>query len=1103
MEILQYLFMIKIIDLKKYEREEEEKPIEVYDKNGKRITNLEKYKNDEGDLVIDIYDKDGKIITDLEKYKKKEEPEIIRYKTKDGDYATDVYDKNGKRITDLAKYKKEDGGYTIPIYDIHRNNITSIERLSPETNEYKPISISRYNINPRDKNKDLNKLSQQGDNYIPSYVKNKEESKMKPITLIGEKTQIGKLLEQYNFLRQNNFSLNNLKEEDKDIQFDPKKALLLDLLNDKEQKTKMLLWKYFCIWRGNVLDQYRDLGDLLKFVRGSSLTSLNGNFIESLKNIKNPRLYSIALRKFIMNLFHKNIDLLRDAFNKWKKVVNKEKMTFLKSKFFYSLCKKNDKKNKEEDDGVSDAINNIDNLRKKKSLNLGKEYPDEIKNILSLYFNKWRGGQNLRNKFFFGKKTISLPNDLQKLVFKKDKISEAFIRALLDNIPEEEKENIDVSEWIKHPLRRALIIRYRRERMIIFRYLLKWYHKVRLMLAIDHLERIVEGKHNLTRLLRLRPSKILYKKMKLMNPKFYKSKGEKLVKILLNIAKYKPFKDLIDNMRLMIRINKLRNTQPKIHEIVSNYILKKYLDIWRNNVEEMKEQKRKLLLTYVKKKIKDEKTISQRRKNELLKRIINNLLKGEMNKLLLAFKVWNKIANILKDEKKQIIRKTENGIITTINGEEKIIDGNDFREGGGVNIKLVKNKDGVFTIEDIVNTTLTENERQEILQKKLPATIGLIDDKKKTLLKIKLYQWKNNARKITINNKATKIQRFVRDKLGNYFLKKKSDFFTDLAKNYIKYILLNAGKINILNNTLKRIIYGKLFDKLNNIRKNNISLVSLYENLSKANNNLKEQNKKILIRKILKLYTYVVLKNLFDKIKNTYKNKSKDSLKELWSTLKTSLLKKAEYSYGNQLSNENKSFSKKLSFSSKKSSGPLKSNINNSIPYISLVPHLIKYLEGKVKERKDVFYQKLKSDCRNKKLWSGLEKYINKKLNPDKEYFFQNIKKSATSGETQKKLYKLLRRKIIKKLFTQIKEPSRLLKLMYLIKISIVNKEIAEKRWIRVLLRKWRFISFSKNISKKKMAFLYKHLHVNYLEMVNDVFGEEEQANPSVIILDS
>ena len=861
----------------------------------------------------------------------------------------------------------------------------------------------------------------------------------------------------------------------------------------------MLLWKYFCIWRGNILDQYRDLGDLLKFVRGESLSNLNGNFIESLKNIKNPRLYSIALRKFVMNLFHKNIDLLRDAFNKWKKIVNKEKMTFLKSKFFYSLCKKNDKKNKEQDDGVSEAINNADNLRKNKVLNFGKEYPDEIKNLLSLYFNKWRGGQNLRTKFFFGKKIVSLPGDLQKFVFKKDKVSENFIRALLENIPEEEKENLDVNKWIKHPLRRALIIRYRRERMIIFRYLLKWYHKVRLMLAIGHLERIVEGKQNLTRLLRLKPSKILYKKMKLMNPKFYKAKGEKLVKILLNIAKYNPFKTLLDNMKLMNRVNKLRNTQPKVHKIVSDYLLKRYLDLWRNNVEEMKEQKIKLLLTYVKKKIKDEGIISQRRKNELLKRILNNLLKRDMNKLLLALKVWNKIANIVKDEKKRIIRETENGIITTINGKEKIIDGNDFREGGGVNIKLVKNKDGVFTIEDIVNTTLTENERQEILQKKLPATIGLIDDKKRALLKIKLYQWKNNARKITINDSATKIQRFIKETFGNYFLRKKSNFFINLAKKYFQNMLLNAAKMNILNNTLKRIIYRKLFDKLDKIRNNKISLASLYEHLSNANINLKEQNKKNLIKKILKLYTYVVLKNLFDEIKKSYKNKTKDSLKEFWSKLKVSLLKKAEYSYGNQLSNENRSFSKKLSFSSKKSLGSLKSNINNSIPYISLVPYLIKYLEGKIRERKDIFYQKFKLDNRNKKLCSALEKYINKNIYPDKEDFFYNIKKSATSGENQKKLFTLLRRKIIKKLFERIEEPSRLMKLIYLIKISIVNKEIAEKRWIRVLIRKWRFISFSKNISKKKMAFLYKHLHVNYLEMVNDVFGEEEQANPSVI----
>ena len=95
---------------------------------------------------------------------------------------------------------------------------------------------------------------------------------------------------------------------------------------------------------------------------------------------------------------------------------------------------------------------------------------------------------------------------------------------------------MDIREWLNNPLRRMVVLRYRRERMIIFRFLLKWHNKVRLMLAIQHLEKIVEGRYKLTRLLRYRPSKILYKRMKLMNPKFYKTKGEKLVKILLNMA---------------------------------------------------------------------------------------------------------------------------------------------------------------------------------------------------------------------------------------------------------------------------------------------------------------------------------------------------------------------------------------------------------------------------------------------------------------------------------------------------------------------------------------------------------------------------------------
>ena len=66
--------------------------------------------------------------------------------------------------------------------------------------------------------------------------KQKKYAKIKPITRIGNKTEIGKLLEKYSFLRTNTFSLKNLTNPE--IEFDKKAALLLDILNDKEQKTK-------------------------------------------------------------------------------------------------------------------------------------------------------------------------------------------------------------------------------------------------------------------------------------------------------------------------------------------------------------------------------------------------------------------------------------------------------------------------------------------------------------------------------------------------------------------------------------------------------------------------------------------------------------------------------------------------------------------------------------------------------------------------------------------------------------------------------------------------------------------------------------------------
>ena len=57
---------------------------------------------------------------------------------------------------------------------------------------------------------------------------------------------------------------------------------------------------------------------------------------------------------------------------------------------------------------------------------------------------------------------------------------------------------------------------------------------------------------------------------------------------------------------------------------------------------------------------------------------------------------------------------------------------------------------------------------------------------------------------------------------------------------------------------------------------------------------------------------------------------------------------------------------------------------------------------------------------------------------------------------------------------------------------------ISQKRFIRELLRKWRFISFVKIITKRKLELLYKNLHISYLQIANDIFGEENN-NESII----
>ena len=58
---------------------------------------------------------------------------------------------------------------------------------------------------------------------------------------------------------------------------------------------------------------------------------------------------------------------------------------------------------------------------------------------------------------------------------------------------------------------------------------------------------------------------------------------------------------------------------------------------------------------------------------------------------------------------------------------------------------------------------------------------------------------------------------------------------------------------------------------------------------------------------------------------------------------------------------------------------------------------------------------------------------------------------------------------------------------------------MANNTFLRQLIRRWRYITFSKKLAMNKMKTIYKNLHMTYLEMANTLFGDENKDDPSVI----
>jgi hypothetical protein len=283
-------------------------------------------------------------------------------------------------------------------------------------------------------------------------------------------------------------------------------------------------------------------------------------------------------------------------------------------------------------------------------------------------------------------------------------------------------------------------------------------------------------------------------------------------------------------------------------------------------------------------------------------------------------------------------------------------------------------------------------------------------------------------------------------------------------------------------------IFDKIKQKSDNINtlKNNLPV------FDKCDEYLLQFNKKAFVDRLQKLYVFKRLLKMFNCIDRYNNGPLKLSLfREFFDELFKKYADKNQYNntMGGQFKRDEIK-SQPFKFN-KKTTNPKKvqsSKLQRS-PYKYAVPHLVNRLA------------KLQTN-HNKAALNSIKLYVfsilmnkyskTKSIKPFLTELRANYDYLQSIPIQKEKLRNLLKRYFNRHLLDKFKEASKISQLSYLLKLSMMNKDIAKRHFIREIIRKWKFVSIMKKVAKMKMEAMYKTMHLNYLTMANEVFGDEE-----------
>ena len=558
-------------------------------------------------------------------------------------------------------------------------------------------------------------------------------------------------------------------------------------------------------------------------------------------------------------------------------------------------------------------------------------------------------------------------------------------------------------------------------------------------------------------------------------------------------------KDCFDKIKQTAFDNVLKKVI-NIPDLLRIRILKKFLNIMKDKTDKLGRKRAvEMIIKNWKIYLNDKR---QKNKEEILRKILLGLVLKKSNILKNYFNRWKDINNKIKTEaaKKTVARYIRNRYRLG-NARKKWVDlSNNYRlKNRNTNLFEVIKTIKLYIILNKFKRPFKDIARRSFLNK-------VKDNKKKTI----------------IYEVLTKLLPKTNEKYNNnllktYFDKWRENIYKQDKKEYKLQKALEAitkrQTINDVNNMNRILVLKKLFHDVPRVRakyfiqkiREKADKINKYDNLIedtlRAKDDLDQQNKKKIMTKIYKLYVFNKINNMLNAC-NDYDNKLRNIYgRELLYKLLQIKTSNSVFNYNNNISSTKEPKKTKLTFNNK-------ARKNKSIfydknaPMRKVLPNLVGYLQRIINRRKEDCFDIMKTKYTNNKFCQLLKSFNNRTIKPDKEEFVKTLRREAKYAETrpqyQVKLFKLLRKKYIRTIRTTLVEPSRLYKLFYLINMTKMHKNIAEQRFYRELIRKWRFISFTKKMARKKLELMYKNLHASYLQMADEIFGDDNNVNPSV-----